>query len=499
MKSKPFSVELFIILFLISLCPAADVSVRITTTPQALIDFCGTRNAKVAFCNNYSDGGPSKYELYYIDFNETTPSVKRLLNVPNGLLPVISPDGNKIAFASKVTGDGPTPAASKAWVIDISQSAQPIAVDTPAYNPRFVLNAVSPELVYAQSGKKLTGKDYAWDGCGSVARKSISGGSAVTVTSTGLYFGGLSRDNNWLGTAENSANAFLYDIGHNQIHKLHRMNVKLDGSDRDTIYDLQCCNPSISTSFKIPDALMYFDFGSDELVMANIRHQYLSNWGFHQRIFVSRSSGAVAAYFDVPSEISVFTGTEPPGLGEGSAKRWNYPEWSNHPYYAIASTELERFWGTASGVTSPVRNWRFDGAYLINLKDSSYLRLFESADTTLNSKTLIKWPFIFIETPTALASNEDTSWLSRNFNPISVEKSNIGQVCGNVRFATGKIRSEIPILEIAVYRIDGKRLWRISNLNTLVFDLSEIRQPGVYVTRIRLVNGSLVTLKIVEF
>jgi hypothetical protein len=108
----------------------------------------------------------------------------------------------------------------------------------------------------------------------------------------------------------------------------------------------------------------------------------------------------------MPSDHPLVSGEIARGVGEPVAEAWEYPEWSNHPYYAAAALYVQRvFAGDETWKTTD----NFEALYLVDLKDSLFVRLLETTDTSLASTISMESPFLWVEkTPDF---KEDSTWL----------------------------------------------------------------------------------------
>lgn len=444
-------------------CAFAQSSMRLTVTQGQISDFCGTAQVKVTFCNMYRDGsGKYRYDLHYVDFSEQSAAIRKFGNVSDGILPSISPDGSLIAYATGVSGDGPTSSVSTAWTIEVSEQAIPVQCASPAYIPRFLLDANDPTVMFATSLSRPDANTPVWANGGAMVTKNLNTGTLDTLYRGGGYLGGVSHNRQYLCTAEQSMYAFMIDLEGDKGHPdtLHRLYVKKSGSNEETTVGIQCCNPSVSPSRVFPDAMMYIDFSNDAFYLPGVEvyHESLGDWGFHERIFISRFDNSIARIYDAPAEIDIDNSGR--GTGEITGRRWNYPEWSNHPYFAVATAEIQRY--RKDQPLSQRRTWRGEALYLINLKDSSYLRIAETRDTTMESAVNFKWPAAWIELPAGFEDEENTTWLAPRYNtdarmPYSRQKRQSG-----IRFENWRIYSENGLRTAALYDCTGRCVWRKS-------------------------------------
>jgi hypothetical protein len=414
-------------LLLVNLPPAypQQLGARITASKDTLQKFCGTTNVKLAFVNgnpNIDPGIATSY-LYVVDFSASTPALHRLDSTRGGLLPVFSPNGQGIVFAKGVMDDGlrSVQASGSAWFTEFDTAFSPVKVADSAFVPRFVQNAANPAVIYSTCA--LLAANEPCNGCGKVMKKElIKQGSAwvpqaaQTVWTGGSYYGGMSYDNRYLAYARLAGPwAAMLDIQNstNGPRMIQGVKMRNIASGQDTFYlKTQACNPSISQSHLFTDAMMFFDFGQNPIAGYTSPIGY---WGLHTRIFISRYKDQLPyKVFDIPAEIKVLpqsavdTVSCANGNNKPSGKQWDNPEWTNHPYFAVATARILR-------LTCTNDNWgqreASEAIYLINLKDSSYLKLVETTDT-LSIQTSFKWPWAWIDIPAGF--QEDTTWLKKD-------------------------------------------------------------------------------------
>jgi len=374
---KTRTLFIFLVLTLQSAYTAYPIRIAPRDSVQA---FFGTRNVKVIFSE--SDKG-----LYLIDFSsDEEPSAVQTNAHSDAKLPVLSPDGAWSAYANNTTGEF-SGSISSSWLIELP-SGTPIIISDTASVPRFVKNNSVPTVVYATCSKNSYDYEaYTWQSCGEMITAAYNGGSFIrdTLYKNGSFLGGLSYDEAYFAHAEARVFAFLFNIHSDttgDILPLHCLEGK----------SLQACNSSISSSQIFTDAVMYFDFGT-----GGAPEELGSAWRQHERIFISRSDGNIYRQYEKP-EITMDSSVR--------SWEWNYPEWSNHPYFAIASVLVQRGY-TENGSTD--RRYRNEYLYAINLKDSTYIELAKSQDTLSDGNTSMRWPALWVEN-TGLS--EDPTWLA---------------------------------------------------------------------------------------
>ncbi len=422
--------------------------VRICATNEQIQSFCNTRKVKVVFIFNN--------KIHFIDFSEDNPTITAIAATSGAVMPVISPDGAIVAYNTGISEDPPANGTANIFVCPINENAQPTMEIQGGFVPRFVYAENDPVLLYSTCGRPASNKVNAWDGCGKVIKKDLSSGETTTLFEDGSYYGGLSFDGRFLASAESTPNAFLLDLKNPQQGPaiLHSMLVKNLETNNDERLDLQTCNPSISSSRKFTNVMMYFDFSSSAIENAGCYHPVLGYWDIHQRIFIGRNDGAILRHYDAPQDLINEIPDSEMGKGEASSVNWNHPEWSNHPYYATALTYVTRLWKK----TMYERTYHNEGLYVINLKDSAYLKLVEVTDTSFTSTETFKWPWVWIETPANFSEIEDPNWLapsssvkkrtySKNLSAKLNIKNNLLQVDGD------------QIKQIRLFSHDGRLLW----------------------------------------
>jgi len=392
---------------------------------------CQTTNVKIVF-------QVTPY-LYYVDFNETVPQIHQFKNesqAGGAFLPVISNDGSWVTYAKGVSGDGQVynPAAGSAWAMELDSNATPLQVAAQGYVPRFVQNpaAGTVEVVYSTDAtcpRVAYGRDTltTCNAAGQTLKKAITKstralGSAQTVFANGSYFGGLSYDNNylctgWTGSAFDPLMVDLRSPSTPPKH-MHTVAVKKIATGADSSVTLNCCNPSRSASRAFPDAMMFFDFSSQRFEDLGFRHPILVNgWGLHQVLFISRygtgTYGTTTRNYWMPQDIVIDeSGTV---FGAVTDKQWQNPEWSTHPYFAVASMTVNRAYRRATGGYKNTTKNQY--IYIIDLRTGQSTRVVEvspaggtgSIPDSSNSFTVSN-PFLYVDVPSGFS--EDQTWLS---------------------------------------------------------------------------------------
>ena len=149
---------------------------------------------------------------------------------------------------------------------------------------------------------------------------------------------------------------------------------------------LGTCNISRSASRVFTNVMLYYDFGSGAIAAANCVHPLLGIWGPHEKLFISTYGAEDLKVFDMPADRKIISPSVATGTGEAVGKTWAFPEWSTHPYFAVANLLVDRLF-LVSGNYQHTMN--AESIYLISLKDSSYVKLAETTDTSYASKTTL--------------------------------------------------------------------------------------------------------------
>lgn len=428
----------------------------ITVDPDSLAAICGTNKVKLVFL--------AKDSLWYVDFSETTPQARTIKTISGApTTPALSPDGG---YAAYVTGIGGVPPVSMfspnsvPWLCDLSGATAPRKVADTGWAPRFDLASAAPRVVYATCGKLVSDTADLWNGCGKMRAWSSSSGQSSDVWAGGSWFGGMSYNGQWLCTADNGP-AYMLDITNaaNKPVTLHRLHWTNGKTNADTVFALQACNPSISSSRAFPDAMMYLDVGN--LSMPGYHTKNMGYWDFHTRIFISRSTGAVAKYYDMPF-VADFQNS-----GDVSTQTWESPRWSNHPYFASAALYKERSWA-GNKVTD-----RNESIYLINLKDSTYLKLITLSDTSVGNTLSMEFPWLWVDVAQDFASQEDKQWLSGSLD-AAVRKPLGGS--GNVSSyriyqSHGNLFSGRPLAGVEFFTLQGERIGKFNAYRKIEFKI----------------------------
>jgi hypothetical protein len=99
--------------------------------------------------------------------------------------------------------------------------------------------------------------------------------------------------------------------------------------------------------------------------------------------------------------------TNPPSFTKA---KWHHCEWSNHPYFAAAAINAERYFSFNG---EWVNTYYQERIYLINLKDSSYLEVMRlktiAYDSVPDDNSGLHWPYLWVQKPANFT--ESTQWM----------------------------------------------------------------------------------------
>jgi hypothetical protein len=221
--------------------------------------------------------------------------------------------------------------------------------------------------------------------------------------------------------------------------------------------------------------MLFFDFSSSAITGAKCYHPLLGTWGEHQLLFLSRYDAEDLRVYNMPADRLIVPLASAQGLGEAVGKQWNNPEWSNHPYYAVASLLVDRLFAVSGGWNHTKNT---ESIYLVNLKDSVYIKLVESTDTSSTSTITFANPFVWVQVPDGF--QEDTTWLKETI----WERAGIG-VINPYKPASYSMPSSLGALhgEIAIYSLTGRKLACISsaqNSPVLIWEKLHALKSGTY-------------------
>lgn len=333
--------------------------------------------------------------LCFLDFTEKSqyPAVHAIPAAKDAKVPVISPDGEWIVYAvgNGAEAGSPVGMRSSVYLVRMKEDAQPllVAADS-ACEPRFVQNAAGKlEIIYT-----TLAPDLAWEGIGKTMKVhvDISGpapliGAAQVLYADGSYTGGLSWDGRFL--CGGGGHVAMLELGGAKKRP-----------DTLSLGLIQSCNASISSSREFTNTMMYLNTSGV--------HPSLNGgkpWAEWQAILISNQAGKLVKGFMHPKTFGFPLETEPPSL---SVSKWHHSEWSNHPYFAAATLNADRYFKTGDVYSNTGFQER---VYLINLRDSAYLEVLrpDGLKYTGERSGGFYWPWLWVEVPEGFQESGD--WL----------------------------------------------------------------------------------------
>ncbi|HKP94633.1 MAG TPA: hypothetical protein VJ385_02645 [Fibrobacteria bacterium] len=353
----------------------------------------GGGRAKLAFVDRTGDAG----SLCFVDFSEASPRIRVIAAAVDPKVPVISPDGDWITYASGPGAEAGSSlmARSSAYLVRMEEGAKPLllAADS-ACEPRFVQNAESGKLAVLYT---TLSPNLGWEGFGRTLKMTldVSGASPIkgaveTVSAGGSYTGGLSYDGSHLCGGG----------GHVAMLDLRRPDARPETLSHNLV---QACNASVSSSRIFTDAVMYLNSPKDSDPSLNGGKP----WGEWQAILIGGGSvpRGIRKGFLYPLAFARDPETVPPSV---SAIKWHHAEWSNHPYFAAATLNVDRYFRGGGGIVNANLQERI---YFINLRDSAYLEALrpDTLEYRGRSSGGFFWPWLWVEVPEGFRERDD--WL----------------------------------------------------------------------------------------
>lgn len=353
----------------------------------------GQENAKLVFVKKIIENKETYYNLYYIDFSENTdtPAVHCIKAARGAQVPVISPDGEWVVFArSESMAEAGAPPANKSstYICRIDEDASPVLlVSDSAFEPRFMQNSSKLTVIFPTRAE-----NYAWTGKGRTMKIEIDVSGSVPkrgkiqiLFETAGFTGGLSFDNKYL--CGGGGNVGMVDI-------------TSDDTRGDTASAFgQACNASISSSITRSNALMYLTTtGQHPLVNGG------KSWGMWQAILIGTGDKDVLKGFMYPTTYKIPLETSTSTIRNA---KWHHCEWSNHPYFAIATLNIRRTYGGTDATEYQ------EMLYIVNLKDSTYLEILRPETVEFSGipedNSGYYWPWLWVEKVSGFT--EETGWL----------------------------------------------------------------------------------------
>jgi hypothetical protein len=470
---------------------AAEFPLLNSASTQEIRDFLikgsGTSNARMVFVNSTN----GKYgQLCYLDFSEEadTPAIHKITAVTNAKVPVISPDGQWVVYD---TGDGGEAGSNKSlrssvFICKIAENATPVLVKADsASEPRFMQNvpAGKDTIIYS-----TLLPDFGWQDSGKTMKVGVDIVNNIPVIGTskelwgkGGYSGGQSWNKQYL--CGGGGSVAMLDVQGN------------GKADTITTYH-QACNVSISSSRLFNDRAMYLTTGDHDSRIGPD-----TTWKQWQIIFISDYAKEVVRYYRCPTMFK-FDPQTPDTSDRLISFFWHHPEWSNHPYFAAATVNIDR----AYYVTPTWEHTQYqERLNIINLRDSLYLEVLRPQSqvyvynpSQYNAVSGILWPWLWVQTPDDL--QEDSLWLTnRHIVGIRGSVKNPERHSSPIRLSGTIVVAAMPIVNISTYDLSGRKTAMLvkSFIKGNVADVSSLLQQtsDVQCVRVECRNGNSAVFK----
>jgi uncharacterized protein (TIGR02171 family) len=282
------------------------------------------RPAKLVFVN----ATQTVRHLAYVDFRRSPPRVAEYGDIGNVFYPVLSPNGEWVAFGTALEGSA---TGSSVYVRKLGDTASPAKLIGPGFIPRWWVDPVAKDtfLIYASSASDNS--QGQWASSQTLMQRVAGGepsGAPSTLVSQGGFHDGRSQDGRWLATGFRLLKIRDGESGDARVLFTAPQNGKDPGDTS------QVCNVSIA-----PDStgrMLFLDFGFDRISKVTG-----SFYDIHQIAFMGNPQGDVLRWFRAPR----------------AEKGWEDLEWSNRVDFAVSASTDE-----AGG---------HHRLYLLDLKDSA--------------------------------------------------------------------------------------------------------------------------------
>lgn len=437
------------IMMCVTFSSAAEFPLLKSASTQEIRDFLkkasGTSNAKMVFVN--STNGQNG-QLCYLDFSEEadTPAIHKITAVTNAKVPVISPDGQWVVYDTGAGGEAGSSKSlrSSVFICKIAENATPVLVKADsASEPRFMQNVPADKdtIIYS-----TLLPDFGWQDVGKTMKAGVDvvNGNPVIGTPTvlwgkGGYSGGQSWNKRYL--CGGGGSVAMLDVQGNGI------------ADTITAYH-QACNVSVSESRLFNDRAMYLTTGDHD---SRIRPD--TSWRQWQIIFISDYAKEVVRYYRSPTTFK-FDPQTPDTSDRLVSIFWHHPEWSNHPYFAAATVNIDRAYYVNQMWEHTQYQERLD---IINLRDSLYLEVLrpQSQVYVYNPSKYdpisgILWPWLWVQTPNDL--QEDSLWLTNHHGVGIRDIMKSPERHSSTISLSGKVVvTTMPIVNISTYDLFGRK------------------------------------------
>jgi len=366
----------------------------------------------------------------------------------------------------------------------MSAGASPVLVARDsAYAPHFRQGGDTLQLVYSTAA----GVDV-WDGYGQTKQVRVVGGVPAgpneTLWAGGSYSGGISCDGRYLvaGLME----ARILDLWNPSVGALqvHGLTFADTTTGLDVLYYVQADGESASSSRVFSSATLHWDYGTPTAFM----HPWISGytqgkWAQHEILFVSDIHDSTLKCFVAPSdaELPDPQTVRPPPYPKATVWGWS-PQWSNYPYFAAAPLQVSRRYGLSGARQYTYNN---ETVCILNLRDSTYLKVVQSINLSSASGTNMRWPRVSVALPPGF--QEDSTWLTSALATRKPAGTPRGGGTMRAWVQDAVLRASQPMHSVAVADMRGRIVVRLPAAGCSV--KLPPASPGAYVLNIRAPGG----------
>jgi uncharacterized protein (TIGR02171 family) len=263
----------------------------------------GGRSAKLVFVN----ANQSLRHLAYIDYQKVPARVQEFTDIQNVFYPVISPDGNWVAFGTAVEG---SVSGSSLYIRKLGDSSTASQLIGPGFIPRWWVDPASRDtfLVYVNSA--ADNSQQQWNATATMLQKIQAGapvGAPQALEGAGFH-DGRSQDGRWLATG------FKFLKLADAINHTVRTLFTAPENGKEAGDTSQACNVSIAPDSSGRTLMLDFGYEGTSTVTGSF-------YDIHQVAFLLDPGGRVLRWFKAPPV----------------EKSWEDLEWSNQKEFAVSS------------------------------------------------------------------------------------------------------------------------------------------------------------------
>lgn len=467
---------------------AATMPLLHSSNLQEIATFLGsdgkTAKAKIVFVNTTTSGGG---QLCYMDFSEEvdTPVIRTIEAVKDAKVPVVSPDGKWVVYSAGKGGEAGNPVGmrSSVYLCKIEEKAEPVLIYADsAAEPRFMFNVTdgSDTIIFPTLAPNRAWKDPMQGKTMKVGITCKDGipkvGEPQVLWDKCGFAGGLSWDKQFICSGGEMVALFDLEKGDSAVEL---------GSG---------CNVSITPSRITTNRIMYLNSGGSLQEVENGK-----NFKAWQVIFISDINRKFIRYYPYPTEFRHDPQTDPVSYKKvATAFCWHHPEWSNHPEYAAATVNINRFFtiGTGEDAVNQYTNYQ-ERLYMLRLTDGAYLEVARVAPEVLkyqpdtyNIAAGIFWPWLWVEVPEDFKETE----LSGVKQPRLLHKNSTGAF--DVVQRGTHLYTHVPITSLTFFALDGRSsVLPQSAINGCTADISgnSLQGTQMRIAQLHLADGNVVT------